>query len=128
MKWNIGLSADRTYIVITTEGQFTLADQRKMFLDLSAFQAGSPDLPILFDNRHIEMTGSNLNIIRESVIIVQDFIRSHGVSRLAGMVNEGVNFGVGRQFEIMTDVVGGHGFRLFHDENLAISWLRGEML
>lgn len=127
MDWKIELNEEKQYILITTNGQFALEEQKDMFQELCGFQKFSPDLPILFDNRKIIMKGSNPDIMRKSVMIVQDFIKCHNVARLAGLVDDGVNFGVGRQFEILTEVVGGNGFRLFKDKNLAVSWLKGEI-
>lgn len=127
MDWKIELNEENEYILITTNGQFTLGEQKEMFQEVCGFQKFSPDLPVLFDNRKIIMKGSNPDIIRKSVTIVQDFIKSHHITRLAGLVDDGVNFGVGRQFEILTEIAGGNGFRLFKDENLAVSWLKGEI-
>lgn len=127
MDWKIELNDENEYILITTDGQFTLEEQKKMFQDLCGFQKFSPDLPILFDNRKIIMKGTDVEIMRKSVSVVQNFIKSHKIKRLAGMVEEGVNFGRGRQFEILTEVAGGYGFRLFKDESLAVQWLKGEI-
>jgi hypothetical protein len=99
-----------------------------MFEDLGAHPAFARGQRVLFDNRRIDMSGSDENVIRESVDIVQEFMRNLHIERVAGLVDSGLNFGVGRQFEILTDVVGGHGFRLFKDEQLALRWLRGEQL
>lgn len=76
----------------------------------------------------VRVRGSDEDAIRESVDIVQEFVRKLHIERLAGLVDKGFNFGVGRQFEILTDVAGGHGFRLFNDEQLALRWLSGEPL
>lgn len=127
MDWKIELNDENTYILITTNGQFTLVEQKEMFQELCGFQNFSPDMPILFDNRKIIMKGTDVEIMRKSVSVVQNFIKSHKIKRLAGMVDEGVNFGLGRQFEILTEIAGGHGFRLFKDENLAVQWLKGEI-
>jgi hypothetical protein len=73
------------------------------------------------------MTGTDVGIIRESVEVVQEFMNAQHIERLAGLIESGFNFGVGRQFEILTDMAGGHGFRLFKDEHLALRWLGGEL-
>jgi len=99
-----------------------------MFEELGAHPAFSRWLPVLFDNRQIDMSGSDVNVIRQSVDIAQEFMRKLHIERLAGLVDDGFNFGVGRQFEILTDVAGGGGFRLFNDEQLARRWLHGEAL
>lgn len=128
MHWRIEPEADGRLIRVSTAGPFQLRQQRQMFEELGAHGAFSEGLPILFDNRQIDMRASDENAIRESVDIVQEFMHKLHIERLAGLVDAGLNFGVGRQFEILTDLAGGHGFRLFKDEQLALRWLRGEQL
>lgn len=128
MEWRIELQGDGRVIRVSTSGPFQIREQRQMFEELGAYPAISRRLPVLFDNRQIDMTNSDEKVIRESVSIVQEFMRELGIERLAGLVDNGFNFGVGRQFEILTDVAGGHGFRLFADEGLALRWLRGEAI
>lgn len=127
MDWQIGLAEDGRYLLVTTGGRLTLADQQRMFDELGALPAPDTRPRILFDNRQLNLDGSNLDVVTQSVQIVQRFIDEHRVERLAGLVNQGANFGVGRQFETLTDLAGGHGFRLFKDEALALCWLRGEV-
>lgn len=126
MEWDIR-HADEGYLIVTTGGLFTLADQRTMFDDLRALPAESARRRILFDNRRLDLTGSNLDMMTRSVQIVQAYIDEKHIERMAGLVDEGANFGVGRQFQTLTELDGGHGFRLFKDEALAVSWLRGDI-
>ena len=126
MEWKIELEADGRVVRVTTTGLFRLRDQERMFEDLAKHPAFSPGSPVLFDNRRLDMSGSDADIMQESVEIVQRFIRNQRIDRLAGLVDSAVNFGVGRQFELLTELAGGHGFRLFKDEQLALGWLRGE--
>jgi hypothetical protein len=124
--WTIELQEDGGLIRVSTGGLFQLRQQRQMFEELGAHPAFTHGLPVLFDNRRIDMSGSDMNVIRQSVDIAQEFMRELHIERLAGLVENGFTFGVGRQFEILTDVAGGGGFRLFNDEQLALRWLRGE--
>lgn len=128
MEWRIELEGDGSLIRVATRGPFQLRQQRRMFEELAANPAFSQRLPVLFDNRLLDMSGTDVNVIRVSVGIVQEFMRKQHIDRLAGLVDKGFNFGVGRQFEILTDVAGGNGFRLFSDEPLALRWLRGARL
>jgi hypothetical protein len=126
--WTIELQEDGGLIRVSTGGLFQLRQQRQMFEELGAHPAFPLRSRVLFDNRRIDMSGSDEAAIRESVDIVQEFMHKLHIERLAGLVDSGLNFGVGRQFEILTDLAGGHGFRLFKDERLALRWLRGEPL
>lgn len=128
MDWRIELQSDGSLMRVTTSGLFQLRQQQQMFDELGAHPAFSHRLPLLFDNREIDMSSSDINVIRQSVDILQEFMRKREVERVAGLVDAGVNFGVGRQFEILADWGGGRDFRLFNDEQLALHWLRGEPL
>lgn len=128
MEWRIELEADGKLMRVSTSGPFRLDQQRQMFEELGAHPAFSQGRRILFDNRKIDMSDSDVEVIRQSVDVVQEFMRKFHIERLAGLVDQGVNFGVGRQFATLTDLAGGHGFRLFKDEQLALCWLRGEPL
>ena len=123
MEWHIEILKDPELIMVTTSGQFSLDAQHRMFQELGRVPGLQRGVPVLFDNRHIDMAGASPDIMRSAVETVQSFIRTHKVERLAGLVNAGVNFGMGRQFELLTEVAGGHGFRLFKDATLAIDWL-----
>src|ERR1044072_183286 len=123
MRWNFELLSSNNCLRVATEGTFTLEEQSRMFLEIQLFDQWQPEIPILFDNRHIEMKEVNLEIIRKSVEIMQRFSHNYPVCRIAGLVNEGLNFGLGRQFEIVTELEGGTGFRLFKSERMALEWL-----
>ena len=126
MEWKIELEADGQVLRVTTNGFFRLREQERMFEELAVHAAFSPGMPVLFDNRVLDLSGSDAETMRQSVEIVQRFLRAQRVERLAGLVGAGVNFGVGRQFQLLTEVTGGHGFCLFKDEELALRWLHGE--
>ncbi len=126
MDWDIR-HEEGGYLLVTTDGHFSLADQQQMFNELRALPVASARSRILFDNRRLDLAGSNLDVITRSVQVVQKFMEEERIERLAGLVDQGVNFGVGRQFEALSDMAGGHGFRLFNDGALARRWLCGEM-
>ena len=126
MEWRIELEAEGHVVRVTTSGLFLLRDQERMFGELARHPVFTPGSPVLFDNRRLDLSGSNADIMRTSVAIVQRFLHDQRVDRIAGLVEGELNFGMGRQFEILTEVTGGHGFRLFTNEELALGWLRGE--
>lgn len=126
VEWKIELEADGKVLRVTTTGFFRLEEQERMFEEVAVHAGFSVGLPVLFDNRLLDLSGSDAETMRQSVAIVQRFIGAQQVERLAGLVDAGVNFGVGRQFQLLTEASGGHGFCLFKDEQLALRWLHGE--
>ncbi|MBS1792854.1 MAG: hypothetical protein JSS81_03310 [Acidobacteria bacterium] len=95
-----------------------------MFEEITTLDEWQPGLPILFDNRRLEMFAVDTQIIRQSVVIMQKFSRRHPATKIAGLVATNLNFGLGRQFETFTEIEGGTGFRLFRDEAQAVEWLQ----
>lgn len=123
MKWNLNfLKNEKILLVIVTE-QFSIEEQKQMFEEIASFKGWSAEIPILFNNRALLMKNIDGSIIRQSVIVVRDFFSKFPGSKIAGLVNNDVNFGLGRQFEIYSDIEGEIPFRLFKDESLAIEWL-----
>lgn len=122
MKWHFGHLPSHKCLRIRVEGEFSLADQTRMFDELSALEEFPAGLHLLFDNRLLKMKNVDSQIVRSSVQIMQAFSYRNPSIRIAGLVNEGINFGLGRQFEIFTEIEGGTGFRIFKDEELALQW------
>lgn len=123
MEWEFKFLSSPDYLRVTVKGQLTLEKQIEMFEEILSLAEWRSGMPILFDNRQLEMKGVKGPLISDSAKIVQEFYLKHPMTKIAGLVVEGVNFGLGRQFEIYTDVKGGADFRLFKDENLALEWL-----
>lgn len=127
MDWTIELNKIDQYLLVTTRGKFRIEEQRKMFQEIMDFSGWCKCSPILFDNRLLDLSDSNPDIMRESAQINEKFITKYGIERLAGLVNDGVNFGIGRQFMTLFEIEGGKGFLLFKDFDLALKWLKKEI-
>lgn len=127
MEWTIEYSDPERCLFVATTGKLLIDDQKEMFRQISLFPEWNRTVPILFDNRLLELSGSNYDLIRQSALLNEEFIKANSIERLAGVVNDGINFGVGRQFATLFEVVGGNGFRLFKEMDLALRWLRKEI-
>lgn len=127
MEWTFEYSDRERCLFVTTTGKLLIDDQEEMFRQISLYPEWNSTVPILFDNRLLELSESNYDLIRQSAQINEEFIKVNCIDRLAGVVNDGVNFGVGRQFATLFEVVGGNGFRLFKEMDLALKWLRKEI-
>ena len=123
MQWDFEHLPCHNCLRIEVKGAFTLADQALLFEELAALEEFPAGLHLLFDNRLLVMKDVNSEVIRRSVQIMQSFSRRNSSIRIAGLVNEGINFGLGRQFETFTEIEGEGDFRIFKDEKLALQWL-----
>ena len=124
MKWSFSFLENQQVLVVTVIGQFSLEEQKKMFEDISSAKQWCDGIPILFDNRKLKMNDVDGEVIRKSVLVLKAFTDNYPNSKIAGLVNADINFGLGRQFESYSEINGGMPFHLFKDENLAIEWLK----
>lgn len=124
MNWSIEYLKAQNILLILTSGVFSLELQRKMFEEIAEHENFSKSMPLLFDNRLIDMNRADAETIRMSVLVLQNFYRLKSKSKIAGLVNRtDVNFGFGRQFETISEFGDEVEFRLFVDEAIAIQWL-----
>ncbi|MEK7723874.1 MAG: hypothetical protein AAB336_05965 [Acidobacteriota bacterium] len=124
MKWSFNFLEEQQVLVVTVIGQFSLEEQKKMFEDISSAEQWCDGIPILFDNRKLRMNDVDGEVIRKSVFVLKNFCDIYPKSKIAGLVNADINFGLGRQFESYSEIDGEMQFRLFKDEILAIEWLK----
>jgi len=123
MKWDYEFLKPQNFLRVTTNGPFNLEDQIQMFDEIASLEQWQASMRILFDNRRLEMKDADFETIIECVEVVENFSHKHPGCRIAGLVNDGVNFGLGRQFENITSLSRETGFRLFKDEKMAVDWL-----
>ena len=123
MRWNFELLRSQNCLRININEQFNLEDQSRMFSDLDLLEEWKSGMPLLFDNRLLEMQAVSTQMIKRSVQIMQNFSCRHTSTRIACLVNEGLNFGLGRQFGTYVELEGFDGFRVFTNEESALEWL-----
>ncbi|MBS1794951.1 MAG: hypothetical protein JSS81_13910 [Acidobacteria bacterium] len=125
MKWIINklIKKKDVYLRVTTCERLLVDDQQRMFNEISALPEWTDGMPILFDNRLLDLSVSDSNLIRDSVQVLLNFCRKNPATKIAGLVDSTVNFGFGRQFEIIFEIEGGVKFHLFRDEIQALGWL-----
>lgn len=123
MKWDLVYLSNPDYLLVTVYEQFTLKEQIQMFEEILAIEEWTSGVPILFDNRLLVMNNIDSSTIENSVIIMQNFCRQHSETKIAGLVNQGLNFGLGRQFETIIEIKGNARFRIFKDKDIALNWL-----
>lgn len=124
MKWSINFLEEQKVLVVTVTGYFSLEQQKRMFEEVASAEKWCDGIPILFDNRKLRMIDVDGETIRKSVFVLKNFSLNYPNSKIAGLVNADIYFGLGRQFESYSEIDGDIPFQLFKDEILAIEWLK----
>jgi len=127
MKWGFDFSEIKNrYLRVNIDGQLIIEEQKRMLDEITGLEAWHPEIPILFDNRKLDMSQANSQIIRRSVTVLIEFTKNLPKTKIAGLVATDLNFGFGRQFETLYEIENGASFRIFRDEKIAIEWLLEE--
>lgn len=124
MKWKLDFLKQQRILLITVSELFSLEEQKMMFENIVSFTGWNPQIPILFDNRELDMQDVYGDTIRESVAVLSQFIAKYPGLKIAGLVKDNINFGLGRQFENYSQAKREIAFRLFKDEDQAFDWLK----
>lgn len=102
-----------------------VSDLEKMFLEIPDAAEWETGLPILFDNRRLDITGG-YDEMRNASKVLERRIGLLGTGRVASLMDSPEDFGRSRQIVTMmnpeetTSVV-----HTFYDEKEAVSWLIG---
>jgi hypothetical protein len=123
MNWTIKNIADKHFIRVVTDGDFTAADHRRMTEDILSRKFWKPGTNIMFDHR-------NLNFGVTSVALMKEISSTHiendariGSGKAAILMKSVPDFVRGRQFEIITEGKITANLQVFLDEKKALAWL-----
>lgn len=125
MHWTFARSKIPNYFRVTTEGSMNVSDLEKMFLEIPVAAGWESGLPILFDNRQLDISGG-YDEMRNASKVLERRIGLLGTGRVASLMDSPEDFGRSRQIVTMmnpeetTSVV-----HTFYDEKKAISWVIG---
>jgi hypothetical protein len=126
MHWTIFYDKAIGYVRASQRGAFTTEEQEAFLADIFDSPFWKPGLPLLIDygsmpvdnimNRELESTSSQLEKLGEKL----------GSSKLALLCVTDLQFGLGRQFQIMCMGRLDGEIRVFRDEDAAADWLLSE--
>ena len=123
MKWTVERDEERKFLKIVTEGLFTVEDHRQMIIEITSSQIWKPGMNVLFDNRHLDFSGTDIAVIREAANNHIRLDASVGGGRIAVLMKTTTDFARGRQYEILTDNKISARIFIFTDETKALEWL-----
>jgi hypothetical protein len=126
VNWNIEYVEAQNYIKITGEGVFSIEDHSRVFQDILANEHWEPGIPILFDNRNLDFGVTNVSIIKRASDNYSRVSNRLGNGKTAMLMKSLIDFGRGRQFEMLSEEKCQMNMCIFLEEEKAISWLVSE--
>lgn len=102
-----------------------VSDLEKMFLEIPAAPGWERGLPILFDNRQLDISGG-FEEMREASKVLERRIGMLGTGRVASLMDSPEDFGRSRQIVTMMNPEEATALvHTFYDEKKALSWVLG---
>ncbi|HMJ08399.1 MAG TPA: hypothetical protein VK468_05305 [Pyrinomonadaceae bacterium] len=125
MQWTFRRSLDPEYFRITSNGTFFVADLEKLLDELPNAPDWSSGLPILFDNRNLNMGSGEHNEMREASVVLANHIDLFGTHKIASLMGSHDDFARSRQIISMAEPHTKTVVHAFYDEHEALAWLLG---
>lgn len=123
MEWTVDFGRTEKYVVVTTGGLFSPEDHRRMTEDIVSRKEWHPGATVLFDHRQLDFGDSGLAVMQQAVENHRDNDARIGNGKAAVLMNTPVNYGRGRQFQLLTEGKVGARMQIFLNEAEAIRWL-----
>jgi hypothetical protein len=123
MEWTIDFGRAEEYVVVTTRGLFSPEDHRRMTEDIVSRPGWHPGADVLFDHRQLDLGESGLEAMQRAGENHREHDDRIGNGKAAVLMNTPVNFGRGRQFQLLTEGKVGARLQIFLNEAEAIRWL-----
>jgi hypothetical protein len=123
MNWSIEYSASQNLVKIEVEGVFAAKECLQMIENMLEREFWRPGLGLLVDYRKTNFSGLRLSELR--VIAAFHGARNEriGGGKLAFLMGKMRDFGLARQFELVTEAMILSEVMVFLDEREALDWL-----
>ena len=125
MDWLIEFTKDSNYVKVTLTGDFNASDHRRMIADILAQKDWQSGMNLLIDSRLVDYSQATLDVMREAGSNMSRFESQIGSGKAAVLMETLLNFGKGRQFEMLAEDKSAANIRIFLDESQAVQWLSG---
>lgn len=126
MEWIVEYIADKKIATVRTIGSFTVEDHARMVEDIVSREFWKPGLDVLFDHRELEFGFTNFEIMKRASANHEKNDERIGNGKAAILMKSIVDFGRGRQFELIADDKVSAKLKVFRDEESAVKWLQEE--
>ncbi|MBS1797776.1 MAG: hypothetical protein JSS81_28400 [Acidobacteria bacterium] len=123
MNWNVTYIENENYVKVTAEGAFTLEGCIGMKEDFLARDFWRPGMNILIDYRLTTFSNLKLDVLRAASAFHEKVGKQIGNGRMAFLMKSLHDFGLARQYQIITEDLVPSQLYVFLDEDKAVQWL-----
>lgn len=122
MRWSVEWDA-RGFLIVRTDGRFDVEDHARMVRDIVTRDDWRPGADVLFDHRQLDFGETGLEALRVALGTHREHDDQIGDGRAAILMDEGADFGIGRQFAAIAEDRVSARLRAFRDAASAEAWL-----
>ena len=123
MNWTIDYIETQAFVKVITEGEFAAVDHLKMTEDIISRDFWEPGMAVLFDHRKLNFGNTGFDAMKQASINHEKNDARIGNGKAAILMKSVSDFGLGRQFEMLTDEKVSANVHVFLDEKQALRWL-----
>jgi hypothetical protein len=124
MRWTVESESDGELIIVRTSGRFDVESHRLMIEDIVSREFWRPGRHVLFDHRALDWGGTGIDDMRAAQANHAAYDDRIGEGRAAILMGDVASFGIGRQFEQLSEDAVSARLHVFSDEDQARFWLR----
>ena len=125
MKYNLKIYKDPVYAEVVGHGKATVEDFKQITHELISHAQFVRGINFLHDYRDIYAGHLTLDEVKSIAVMVASNREVLGNGRWAILVNNDLNFGMGRMWEILVSDDVDLDIRVFRDESEALGWIKG---
>lgn len=124
MNWTVEKLETEVFARVSAKGVFDSKEHLKMLDELLGSRFWHPEMPVLFDLRSVDFSGTNLEVFRQASLNRQKNDAQFGCGKSAFLVKSLTDFARGRQFQMLTENKVCATLRIFMDEDQALEWVK----
>lgn len=127
LNWTIELIEPAHFVKVTAEGNFTLEDCLGMKEDFLSRDYWEPGMNVLIDYRQTAFVNIKLDALRAAGIFHEENNEQIGNGKMAFLMKSPHDFGLARQYEMITEGEVLSHVHVFLKEENALKWLAGTL-
>ena len=123
MEWRIENINETGLVSVRLAGEFNVRSFPLVFEEIVSIENWFPGTPILFDSRELELKGISYSHLTNVSSYFERYKLRFGSGKIALLKKTLADFGIGRQFQLMTEDKVAARFGVFLEEKAAMEWL-----
>lgn len=123
MEWIIDFHPQQEYFEVVVTGEFDVDEHVRMVEEVLSHADWAPGRSVLFDRRRNDFNKAAYEEMRRSASVHGERDEAIGPGRAAIVMTPGAAYGLGRQFELLSESNVSATIRIFTDIDEARAWL-----